>query len=109
MSNILFPALPAPYLPKCSLFHYLFPPTSLKTGYEAPDHNGDALIDGLTGRKLTRGQVHHQALRLAGGLRRLGISRGEVACLYGLNSLEWVNALLGCQAARVIVSPASYA
>jgi long-subunit acyl-CoA synthetase (AMP-forming) len=68
-----------------------------------------AFIDGLTDRKLTRAQVKDGALRLAGGLKKLGLKTGDVACIHGLNSLEWINAMLGCQAARVIASPANFA
>ena len=104
MSNIIRPILKAPPLPECSLFDYIFPPNR--------DKNDDTLtgfIDGLTGRKVTRGQVYDSALRLARGLQKLGLDKGDVACIHGLNSVEWVNALMGCQAARMIVSPANYA
>lgn len=90
-----------PTLPRCSLFDYIFPGVG--------NYEDTAFIDGLTGRAVTRGQVQDHALRLAGGLQRLGLNRGDVACIHALNSIEWINALMGCQAARVIVSPANYA
>ena len=111
MSEIIKPRSAAPPLPRCSLFEYLFPTSGSKEVSPAAklDDSAVAFIDGLTDRKLTRAQVKDGALRLAGGLKKLGLNHGDVACIHGLNSLEWVNAIMGCQAARVIVSPANFA
>jgi len=110
MSEIIQSLTPAPVLPKCSLFEYVFP--SARSRQYSPaaqvDDASVAFIDGLTDRKLTRGQVKENALRLAGGLRKMGMKHGDVACIHGLNSLEWINAMMGCQAARVITSPANF-
>ncbi len=93
-------------LPECSLWDYLF-------GGESPLQKFDAAlpayIDGLDGRVLTRGALEDSSLRLVSGLRALGVQRNNVACLWGLNSLEWVRTAYGCMAAGVTVSPANYA
>ncbi|WVQ85014.1 hypothetical protein IAT38_007178 [Cryptococcus sp. DSM 104549] len=101
--------IPPPPLPRASVFDYLFPPSGTPTAFPTPKRDIPAFIDGLTGRTLTRGDIEAEALALAGGLAKLGVKKGEVACLFGMNSLEWVNACLGCQARGVVVSPANYA
>lgn len=98
-------------LPRCSVFDYLFLPKvkgKQTSYYPQPNPDGVAYIDGLTGEKVRRGEVEDQARRLASGLRRLGLEGGDVVCLFGMNSLEWINALFGSQAAGLVVSPASY-
>ncbi|RSH83648.1 hypothetical protein EHS25_005552 [Saitozyma podzolica] len=90
MSRIHGPGYTAePILPRCSVFEYLFP--TGQASYPSPDPKGVAYID---------------APRL--GTEMLGLKRGDVACVYGMNSLEWVNAAMGCQAAGIIVSPTNY-
>jgi long-subunit acyl-CoA synthetase (AMP-forming) len=90
-------------LPKSSVWHYQFPSDS------PFDRALPAYIDGITGRTLSRGDVHDDGLRLLSGLRALGVKRGDTACLWGLNSLPWIQAAYGCMAAGVTVSPANYA
>jgi acyl-coenzyme A synthetase/AMP-(fatty) acid ligase len=91
-------------LPECSLWDYLF-------GGESPLQKFDAAlpayIDGLDGRVLSRADVVDGALRLATGVRALGAKRGDVALLWGLNSLEWARAIYGSFAAGLTVSPAN--
>ncbi|WRT67974.1 uncharacterized protein IL334_004948 [Kwoniella shivajii] len=108
--------IPAPYLPRVSVFHYLFPFKKYKSKHRSrflyyPDPNLEkpSFIDGLTGRFVTRGQVEEQAKQLATGLKMKGIEREQVGCIFGMNSLEWVNANFGCQALGAVVSPANYA
>ncbi|ODN73958.1 hypothetical protein, variant [Cryptococcus amylolentus CBS 6039] len=100
-----------PALPRSSVFDYLFPRDNTFPFYPAPrtDPRRSAFVDALTGRSVTRAQVGEHALALAGGLKKLGLEAGDVACIFGMNSIEWVNALLGCQARGVITSPANYA
>lgn len=100
---------PDPPLPACSIFHYLFP--EKPSDSPLPTFNPDdvAYIDGLTGRTLTRREVEDNALRLSTGLRSRGIGRGSTALLIGPNSLEWIVAGFGLQAAGVCVSPANTA
>ncbi|OXG43526.1 AMP-binding protein [Cryptococcus neoformans] len=105
--------IPTPQLPRTSVFEFLFPKSKQYNYFPAPAPNPSgvkkAFIDGLTGNAVTREQVEEQALALAGGLKKLGVKTGEVACLFGMNSLEWINALFGCQALGVVTSPANYA
>lgn len=93
-------------LPECGLFDYLFGVDSPLTKF---DKSLPAYIDGLDGRVLTRGALEDSSLRLVSGLRALGVRRNDVACLWGLNGLEWVRTAYGCMAAGVTVSPANYA
>ncbi|BEJ12258.1 hypothetical protein CspHIS471_0207180 [Cutaneotrichosporon sp. HIS471] len=94
---------PDVYLPEVGIFEYHFP--------QNPQFNPDAVafIDGIDRRSITRREVEHEALCMATGLRTLGLKRRDVACMYGLNSLEWVRAAYGCMAAGLTVSPANYA
>ncbi|WOO77514.1 putative 4-coumarate--CoA ligase 1 [Vanrija pseudolonga] len=98
---------PVPVLPKVGTFTYFFPEKEGDSPLpaEALDPNIVSFIDGLTGRELRRGQLEDSALRLATGLRSIGISRGQTTCLFAPNSLEWVIAILGFQAAGVTISP----
>ncbi|KLT43481.1 putative AMP binding protein [Cutaneotrichosporon oleaginosum] len=101
--------LPAPYLPQISIFDYILPGLQGVSPLQEFDPSLPAFIDGRDGTTLTRAGLRDLALRLAGGLRALGIRRGDVAGVWGYNSLEWVNAAYGCLAAGVVVSPANYA
>lgn len=98
---------PQPFLPNTSVFHYLFPDVVGGSPLAPLDPSLPAYIDGLDGRVLTRGDVVDGALRLATGVRSLGVGRGDVALLWGLNSLEWARAIYGCFAAGLTVSPAN--
>jgi acyl-CoA synthetase (AMP-forming)/AMP-acid ligase II len=98
-----------PPLPRSSVFDYLFPPANAKEYYPKPDPASTAFIDGLTGEEVTRGQVEEQAIKLASGLKGLGIKRGDVGMTFGFNSLQYINAIMGIQAAGAIVSPANAA
>ncbi|KAK4683591.1 hypothetical protein P7C73_g6647, partial [Tremellales sp. Uapishka_1] len=99
--------IPAPQLPRQSIFQYLFP-SSPSHAFTVPDKSSVAYIDAATNRRVTRGDLEDQAKRLAGGLQALGLKRGDVGCIFGMNSLEWINAAFACQAAGIIVSPANY-
>lgn len=100
---------PAPYLPQISIFDYLLPGQQGVSPLQDFDPSLPAFIDGRDNRTFTRGQLREVALRLAGGLRGLGLKRGDTAGVWGYNSLEWVNAAYGCLAAGIVVSPANYA
>ena len=99
---------PDPPLPRSSVYNYLFPPDPKKAAYPVPPPDTPAFIDGHTGRTVTRGDLDVQARRLAGGLKQLGVKQGDRAAIFGMNSLEYVNALLGCQAALLVVSPCNF-
>lgn len=100
----------APPLPRCSIFDYLSPPEmkgKQPVYYPTPNSQGIAFIDGLTGESITRKELMEEARYLATGLRTLHVESGQVALLFGFNSLHYVKAILGCQALGVIVSPAN--
>lgn len=92
---------PQVHLQESSLWHYLFPATSNFHPSQP------AFIEGHTGRQLTRAEVEDVGLRVKTGLNRLGLHRGDTACLWGLNSLEWVKAGYGVMAAGMIASTAN--
>jgi len=103
----LFP----PQLPRTSVFHYLFPPKRKGKHFRYYPQNDPrciAFIDALTGRELYRDEIPVRAMWLNSGLRRLGLKKGMVICIFGSNSLEWVEACYASQAADLIVSPANY-
>jgi acyl-CoA synthetase (AMP-forming)/AMP-acid ligase II len=100
---------PNPFLPEVGVFDFVFPPSQ---GYGAREgaafaDSVVAFTDGATGRTLRRGELRDTALRLKGGLNALGVKRGDVGCIWGLNSLEWVVAAYGLLAAGVTVTPAN--
>lgn len=107
MARVIDSTYKPPRLPRSSIFDYLF--DGKGENYPTPNPNNTAFIDGFTGQRYTRGDAGLQARQLAGGLLSLGVKRGDVMCVFGMNSYEWVNALLGGQAAGLVVSPASYA
>lgn len=115
MAHIISSPHTPPPLPRSSVFDYLFPPPTSKGDgdqkeyYPKPDPDSVAFIDGLTGEEITRGQVEEQAIRLASGLRGLGVKRGDVGMTFGFNSLQYINAIMGIQAAGAVVSPANAA
>jgi hypothetical protein len=112
MANIITSLHPSPHLPRCSVYHYLFPPDvkgKQTRYYPAPNPKTVAFIDGLTGEEVTREEVGTQAQWLAAGLSQLGLKKGEVGMTFGFNSLLYVNAVMGMQHMGVIVSPANAA
>jgi hypothetical protein len=94
------PPLPQP----TSLFHFHFPP-------DIRDKARDSLtayVDALSGDTLTQGQVREYSLRIGYGLQNLnGIKKGDVALIFSTNSLEYAVTFFACQAAGLIVTPAS--
>lgn len=104
MSHIYHsPVTELPHLPHQSIYSYLFPSN------DGQDLDAPVFIDGLSERRVTGRQLRTQARRLAGGLRDgLGVRRGDVCCVFGHNSLEWLNAVYGCLAAGVIISPINH-
>ena len=97
-----------PHLPRTSLFHYLFLPKAKGRPpryYDTPHPKTIAFIDGLTGRTLFRSDLPIHASWLRTGLKICGARKGDVACIFGENSLEWVSACFGAQATSMIVSP----
>ena len=93
----------SPELPRQSIFSYLFPRDDTNLDSDSPQ-----FIDGLTDRRVSRRQLETQAKRLAAGLRRLRLKRDDVICVFGQNSLEWLNAVYGSLAAGLVISPINY-
>jgi len=100
---------PVPFLPQQALFEYMFPENDTISPIPVWDPALPAFIDGVDGRVLHRGELIENAKRLISGLRAIGLERGDTACLWGLNSLEYAQAVYGCTAAGLVVSPANAA
>ena len=102
----------APHLPRSTVFHYLFPPKRKGTHfryYQATDPRTIAFIDGITGRELYRDEIPVKAMWIHTGLKKLRLKNRDRVCIFGQNSLEWVEANFGVQAAGMITTPANYA
>lgn len=100
-----------PDLPRQSLFHYLFPESDnrSRSPSKVPSPNSTALIDGLTGSKLSREEFRLRCQSVAGDLRRRELKRGDVVGLMGLNSMEWMVAFHASHCAGLRVSPINWA
>jgi non-ribosomal peptide synthetase component F len=108
--NIQTADINAPDLPGLSLFHYLFPESrdnSTTTSAIPPD--SIALIDGLTGRQITRKEFRLRCQSVAAALRGRGLKRGDVVGVMGLNSIEWLVAFHASHCAGLRVSPINWA
>ena len=101
--------LPTPPLPKCSLFQYHFPSTPSESPIPMFDPGLPAYIDGYNGSTLTRGQLKDSALRLVTAFRELGLKRGDVGCIWGLNGFGWLTSWFGLMAAGMVMTPANWA
>ncbi|KAH8079661.1 putative AMP binding protein [Filobasidium floriforme] len=94
------PALPQP----TSLFHFHFPTTGLDPSRAALP----AYTDALTGQTLTQGEVRSMSLRMGYGIKKVPeLIKGDVALIFSPNSLEYAVAFFACQAAGLVVTPAS--
>ncbi|EJT52279.1 AMP binding protein [Trichosporon asahii var. asahii CBS 2479] len=100
---------PNPFLPEIGLFDYLFPSAQGISLHNPASLSDDsvAFIEGHNGRQLKRGELRDRALGLKTGLNAMGVGRGNVGCLWGLNGLEWIIAAYGLLAAGVTVTPAN--
>ncbi|TXT12864.1 hypothetical protein VHUM_01265 [Vanrija humicola] len=99
----------APALPETSIFTYIFPDSAADSPLERFDPALPAFISPLTETTVSRGQLKENALRIASGLRKLGLKKYDTACVWGANSLPWINAVFGLIAAGVAVTPANVA
>jgi 4-coumarate--CoA ligase len=99
-SPFLEPVLPEP----TSLFHFHFPTTGSDPARDALP----AYTDALTGHTLTQGEVRSISLRLGYGIKQISrLVKGDVALIFSPNSLEYAVAFFACQAAGLVVTPAS--
>ncbi|GJN89353.1 hypothetical protein Rhopal_002333-T1 [Rhodotorula paludigena] len=91
-------------LPLCSVWDKVWSnPTN------APDDK-PAVIDGPTGRKLTRAELRDSAQRLGHGFRNAaGLSEGDVVCLFSPNSLYYHMTVFATQCAGCVFSGANAA
>ena len=101
-----------PHIPRRKTFHFIFPPKQKGRPHEwypTPPHESPGFIDGLTGRELLREEIPTRAMWLYSGIKQLGfntkIYKRQVGCIFGQNSLEWIEACYGIHAADGIVSP----
>jgi len=104
--------IPPPHLPRVDVFGYLFPPKVKGIPpryYPKPGPKVVGLIDALTGKEVLREEIPVRAMWLGSGLSRLNVRRGTRVCIFGMNSLEWIEACFGVQAADATVTPANYA
>lgn len=63
-----------------------------------------ALVDGMTGRRLTYGELWRAARRTAAGLARRGVRKGDVVAIWSPNTLEYPMAVFGTMLAGGIVT-----
>ena len=68
------------------------------------DPAATALLE-VGGRSLSYGELWDGALRVAGGLRGLGVERGDRVAIRLANGLEWVLAFFGSQLLGAVVVP----
>lgn len=99
---------PYPKLAEMSAFEYVRP-NRREPLVKAYPPSKPAIIDGLSGRTLTRQELMDTALRVAAGLLSMGMKKGDTACIWGLNSIEWAVAAYACMAAGLTVTPANAA
>ena len=71
-----------------------------------PSHQ-KALIDLITGRVITYGELREQVRRTAAGLAALGMRKGDVVALYAPNSPEFAIAFHGASRAGATLTPAN--
>ena len=61
-------------------------------------------VDGPSGNSITYAQLKHSVKCVASGLTRLGLKKGQVLCIVGQNSVEWVQCFLGVLSTGAIVT-----
>ena len=63
-----------------------------------------ALIDGSTERVITYAELRDEVRRIAGGLLRLGVNRGDVVAVFGPSSPAYVATFYGVTAAGAVIT-----
>jgi acyl-CoA synthetase (AMP-forming)/AMP-acid ligase II len=66
-----------------------------------------ALVDGVTGRAVTYGELREQVGRVAAGLAALGVKKGDVVALYSPNSPAFAVAFHAVARLGAILTPAN--
>ncbi len=87
--------------------HYRARPDSLVAMLKASverETQARALVE-VGGSTITYGELWERATRVAGGLRGLGVQRGDRVALRLANSIDWVLAFFGAQLAGAVVVP----
>jgi len=70
------------------------------------DRDADALaVSEVGGERLSYGQLWDRAARVAGGLRSLGVQRGDRVAIRLPNGIDWVLAFWGAQLAGAVAVP----
>ncbi|HEY1368137.1 MAG TPA: AMP-binding protein [Gaiellaceae bacterium] len=72
---------------------------------EGAARHGDTAALRLEGTTTTYGELRDRAYAFAGGLERLGLARGDRLLIMAHNSLEFLDAWLGCALAGVVEVP----
>jgi acyl-CoA synthetase (AMP-forming)/AMP-acid ligase II len=90
-------ALPAPPLEP--------PPVIEALRHAAADPDGAAIVDGLTGERLSRGELAERSAGLAAGLAERGIGRGDVVALAMPNLAGWPVVALGVWRTGAALAP----
>ncbi|XP_060065094.1 uncharacterized protein LOC132545422 [Ylistrum balloti] len=87
-------------IPSCSFAEYVF---------QYLDQHKDAvvLVDYLTNRSFTSSSVKESAIRVASGLRRLGLRQGDTVLVFSSNSPEYTVITLACAALGLVISTAN--
>ncbi|KAL8592057.1 hypothetical protein ACOMHN_032527 [Nucella lapillus] len=66
-----------------------------------------ALMDHLSGQQWTFRQLREAAVRVASGLRRLGLGQGDTLLVFAFNGPDFALLFLACAAAGIVVSSAN--
>ncbi|GAA5909877.1 acyl--CoA ligase [Sporobolomyces salmoneus] len=90
-------------LPECSVWEKVWSNPRNKSDKDV------AVIDGPTGRTLTRGQLRELSQRTAHGFRRTGLKPGSVVLLFSPNTFYYHMIVLATQCAGVVFSGANAA
>ncbi|GAA5916694.1 hypothetical protein JCM6882_002270, partial [Rhodosporidiobolus microsporus] len=91
-------------LPECSVWEKVW------SNPKGESDSAVAIIDGMTGRKMSRIELRTLAQRLAHGLRNVAsLSPGDVVCLFSPNSFYYHAFVLATQCAGVVFSGANAA
>ncbi|XP_076450050.1 uncharacterized protein LOC143286390 isoform X2 [Babylonia areolata] len=99
-SHVVRSPLPSVTVPEESFCHYVFSATRQY-------RDRAALVDHLTGQQWTFTQMKDAAVRVASGLCRLGLGRGDTLLLLSFNCPQFAILFLACAAAGIIVSTAN--